>query len=66
MAFSSDSVQVFLAVLDYGSFSAAARALGRVPSAVSMAVGHTWRPNLMCCCSSAWAASPAPRQRRAR
>ena len=40
MAFSSDNVQVFLAVLDYGSFSAAARALGRVPSAVSMAVGH--------------------------
>ena len=40
MAFSSDNVQVFLAVLDHGSFSAAARALGRVPSAVSMAVGH--------------------------
>ena len=40
MAFSSDSVQVFLAVLDHGSFSAAARALGRVPSAVSMALGH--------------------------
>jgi len=40
MAFSSDSVQLFLAVLDHGSFSAAARALGRVPSAVSMAMGH--------------------------
>ena len=40
MAFSSDSVQLFLAVLDQGSFSAAARALGRVPSAVSMAMGH--------------------------
>ena len=40
MAFNSDSVQVFLAVLDHGSFSAAARALGRVPSAVSMAVAH--------------------------
>ena len=40
MAFSSDSVQIFLAVLDQGSFSAAARALGRVPSAVSMAIGH--------------------------
>ena len=38
MAFSSDSVEVFLAVLDKGSFSAAARALGRVPSAVSMAI----------------------------
>ena len=40
MAFSSDSVHLFLAVLDHGSFSAAARALGRVPSAVSMAMGH--------------------------
>jgi DNA-binding transcriptional LysR family regulator len=40
MAFSSDSVQVFLAVLDQGSFSAAARALSRVPSAVSMTIAH--------------------------
>nr|WP_315243999.1 LysR family transcriptional regulator [uncultured Albidiferax sp.] len=40
MAFTSESVQVFLAVLDRGSFSAAARALGRVPSAVSMAIAH--------------------------
>ena len=40
MAFSSDSVQLFLAVLDHGSFSAAARALGRVPSAVSMAMAN--------------------------
>ena len=40
MAFTTDNVQVFLAVLDKGSFSAAARALGRVPSAVSMAIGH--------------------------
>lgn len=40
MAFSSDSVRLFLAVLDGGSFSAAARALRRVPSAVSMAIGH--------------------------
>jgi DNA-binding transcriptional LysR family regulator len=40
MAFSSDNVAVFLAVLDHGSFSAAARALGRVPSAVSMTIGH--------------------------
>ena len=40
MAFTSESVQVFLAVLDRGSFSAAARALGRVPSAVSMAIGQ--------------------------
>lgn len=38
MAWSSDSVEVFLAVIDKGSFSAAARALGRVPSAVSMAI----------------------------
>ena len=40
MAFSSDSVQVFLAALDHGSFSAAARALSRVPSAVSMTIAH--------------------------
>jgi DNA-binding transcriptional LysR family regulator len=40
MAFTSDSAQVFLAVLDHGSFSAAARALSRVPSAVSMAMAH--------------------------
>lgn len=40
MSFSSDNVLVFLAVLDHGSFSAAARALSRVPSAVSMAMAH--------------------------
>ena len=40
MAFSSDNIAVFLAVLDHGSFSAAARALGRVPSAVSMTIAH--------------------------
>ncbi|WP_077000274.1 LysR family transcriptional regulator [Variovorax sp. KK3] len=40
MNFSSDNVQVFLAVLDHGSFSAAARALRRVPSAVSMAIAN--------------------------
>lgn len=40
MSFSSDSVEVFLAVLDHGSFSAAARALRRVPSAVSMAIAQ--------------------------
>ncbi|MDD0813873.1 LysR family transcriptional regulator [Curvibacter sp. HBC28] len=40
MAFSSDNIDVFLSVLDRGSFSAAARALGRVPSAVSMAMAQ--------------------------
>lgn len=40
MNFSSDTILLFLAVLDRGSFSAAARALGRVPSAVSMAIGN--------------------------
>ena len=40
MAFSSDNVRVFLAVLDSGSFSAAARQLGRVPSAVSMTIAQ--------------------------
>lgn len=39
-AFNSDNVQVFLAVLDHGSFSAAARHLGRVPSAVSMTIAQ--------------------------
>ncbi|SFM27809.1 LysR family transcriptional regulator [Variovorax sp. OV329] len=40
MGLSSDNLQVFLAVLDHGSFSAAARALRRVPSAVSMAIAN--------------------------
>ncbi|MEG2049575.1 MAG: LysR family transcriptional regulator, partial [Comamonas sp.] len=35
MAFPPEQVPLFLAVLDSGSFSAAARQLGRVPSAVS-------------------------------
>lgn len=39
-AFNSETVSVFLAVLDSGSFSAAARQLGRVPSAVSMAIAN--------------------------
>ncbi len=38
--FTTEGVQLFLSVLDCGSFSAAARALGRVPSAVSMAVAN--------------------------
>ena len=40
MTFSSDSIALFLAVIDHGSFSAAARALHRVPSAVSMGIAH--------------------------
>ncbi|MHC5348551.1 LysR family transcriptional regulator [Metapseudomonas furukawaii] len=40
MSFSRDSLQMFLAVLECGSFSAAARRLGRVPSAVSMAIAQ--------------------------
>ncbi|MGY4528124.1 LysR family transcriptional regulator [Pseudomonas sp. TE21394] len=40
MNFSSDNIQLFLAVLDRGSFSAAARMLQRVPSAVSMAIAN--------------------------
>lgn len=40
MAFTSDSVRLFLAVLDQGSFSAAARSLRRVPSAVSMGIAN--------------------------
>nr|WP_233092211.1 LysR family transcriptional regulator [Serratia odorifera] len=38
--FSSDNIELFLAVLDRGSFSAAARALRRVPSAVSMGIAN--------------------------
>ncbi len=40
MAFTSENVKVFLAVLDHGSFSAAARVLKRVPSAISMTIGQ--------------------------
>lgn len=40
MPFAADQVPLFLAVLDAGSFSAAARRLGRVPSAVSMAIAQ--------------------------
>lgn len=40
MHFSSDNIELFLAVLDRGSFSAAARALRRVPSAVSMGIAN--------------------------
>lgn len=40
MAFDLDNLRVFLAAVDGGSFSAAARALGKVPSAVSMAIAH--------------------------
>jgi len=40
MAFDLDNVKAFLAAIDHGSFSAAARALGRVPSAVSMAIAN--------------------------
>lgn len=39
-ALTSETVAVFLAVLDAGSFSAAARHLGKVPSAVSMAIAN--------------------------
>ncbi|OJT45413.1 LysR family transcriptional regulator [Serratia plymuthica] len=40
MNFSSDNIELFLAVLDRGSFSAAARSLRRVPSAVSMGIAN--------------------------
>lgn len=40
MNFSSDNIELFLAVLDCGSFSAASRALKRVPSAVSMSIAN--------------------------
>lgn len=40
MAFTTETLRTFLAVLDAGSFSAAARSLGRVPSAVSMTIAN--------------------------
>ena len=40
MSFNSDSIELFLAVIERGSFSAAARSLGRVPSAVSMGIAN--------------------------
>jgi DNA-binding transcriptional LysR family regulator len=36
----SDHLDLLLTVIDKGSFSAAARALGRTPSAISMAIAH--------------------------
>lgn len=40
MPFTADQIPLFLAVLDAGSFSAASRKLGRVPSAISMAIAQ--------------------------
>ncbi|WP_296950224.1 LysR family transcriptional regulator [uncultured Massilia sp.] len=40
MAFDHDNLRMFIAAVDHGSFSAAARALRRVPSAVSMAIAN--------------------------
>ncbi|MFC5462228.1 LysR family transcriptional regulator [Massilia niabensis] len=40
MAFDLDNMNAFLAAIDHGSFSAAARSLRRVPSAVSMAIAN--------------------------
>lgn len=40
MAFDLDNLNAFLAAVDRGSFSAAARALNRVPSAISMAIAN--------------------------
>ncbi|OBV40895.1 LysR family transcriptional regulator [Janthinobacterium psychrotolerans] len=40
MKLSSHNIELFLAVVDGGSFSSAARALRRSPSAVSMAIAH--------------------------
>jgi DNA-binding transcriptional LysR family regulator len=40
MNFTSENIELFVKVLDTGSFSAAARALHKVPSAVSMAIAN--------------------------
>lgn len=40
MHFTSENIELFVKVMDTGSFSAAARALNRVPSAVSMGIAN--------------------------
>lgn len=40
MNFTSEQIEIFLKVLDTGSFSAAARALKKVPSAISMGIAN--------------------------
>jgi DNA-binding transcriptional LysR family regulator len=40
MAFDYDNLRIFIAAIDHGSFSGAARALRRVPSAISMAIAN--------------------------
>lgn len=40
MTFDTDNIRLLLAAIEQGSFSAAARSLQRVPSAVSMAIGN--------------------------
>lgn len=40
MAFASESLKIFLSVIDSGSFSTVAGNLGRVPSAIDMAVSQ--------------------------
>ena len=39
-ALTLDQMRIFVAVVDEGSFSAAARKLGRVQSAVSQSIAH--------------------------
>ena len=40
MKLSSEQLELILEIIDRGNFSAAARALNRVPSAVSMAIAN--------------------------
>lgn len=49
MPFNSENLTIFLTVLEKGSFSAAARALHRVPSAVSMAIANLEAELGFCC-----------------
>ena len=60
MTFSSDNVMLFLAVLDHGSFSAAARSLRRVPRPSAWR-SPTWRPSWICSSSTAAGANRSPR-----
>ena len=49
----SDHIDMLLTVIDKGSFSAAARALGRTPSAISMAIANLEAEPTSCCSTAA-------------
>ena len=58
----SDHIDMLLTVIDKGSFSAAARALGRTPSAISMAIANLEAGSTSCCSTAARANRRADRR----